>query len=1468
MEADQTAQAGASSQQTQMENIRVAVRLRPFTEKEKSRNQKRIVEIEQNTVALYCRKSQNDPNGPKIFTFDRSYWSHDGFIRDSKGNNVPDPSHPNGAKYVSQEKVFEDLGRFLLNNSLEGYNSALLAYGQTGSGKSYTISGYGQNEGILPRFARELYNELDRKYDTSVANVGELGRYEVHFSMLEIYNEVVRDLLGKGHTDTGTRSRRGLKVREHPKQGFFVENLTSYVCHNRDEIERKICEGQWNKSIAATSMNETSSRGHTIYEFKIKQFKLGKNQKSEEMLTSSVVQLVDLAGSERMAVHLTGQPKEITARVNSKRSSATPTNMTQRARAELPPVHDVPRSAAISSDHLNSSTQQRFKESVSINQSLSALGNCIQVLSQYSQQLDTSTPGSSSSRRSGPKIPYRDSILTKLLNRCCLSGTSRVVIIATLSPVESSYDDTLSTLRFADRAKQITTHAVVNLMDRHHLMHSLHKENERLKQIIDGRTTRSDDSSQTSNFDDTENILENFRGSRIGATATPIRGRTGTRKIRQPELEIDKSSPQQRLSRASTKVSHSSNPSLVAKDQMKRLVSPASMKTREQPMSKSRSMAHGLSSVHRETFSRVSKDNSILNDEDLDEIDLNDLDDLCDEDDDDEDDVEREVETGAGQESEGDSYSALADSEISTEEKISLFNKMLSNSTIPSKIRRSKLDEGQLRKSSKIVRPRKADASQAGIKQLYILSSSLKRSNPYLSNLNPDEQLTGMISFIIKRGETIIGKDNTCDIVLHGPEIRGRHAKILREQKPSRTSNIDDKESSDNYSLVYIEPILAEQEGDNNSESQLSLKVNGVTVTQRTQLNHCDRLLFGTNSYYVLNNSPASSSGENRTLADPDLVTFDMARNEVLKKVMAETNNEAMIKEINDYTHRPGTGKHRTKGESVPHSGIAQGRGSRQNSALIRNTTIENSADSPVDDTTEIEARKDEARARSDDGNASTAQGGADLDSSDALYRDQLMHDTYEFAMPVAEVNAVAKELDIKVMYELKILTGEEQLPDQTSSAVMEPSFYDGLSSSSQEEQQASDTGERPREKKKDTKQYGPDLVTHLERIDQLDMPPALYIKAHLVDYEFDFYWSKENFMARRYKILELYGAWDMGGKAGLVESLIEQSRLEGDYLFDPFIDDPNVTLTLIGYAQITLKPLSFMADLSQSFDLVDYNDEIIGSINIQATPCNPLKSSSDGPLPFEPLSGDELNASFLEKPEDLLGRKLVFVIKILSCQDIPHKYSNVFCQYNLGSGQSTIRTKMMRDGSLETESFSDQSGDSSGQKELVFNHSHYICFEKVDQDILDFLEHGFLTIQLVGHYKVPDKMVGRSPTLVSTIINNINKYRYKMEQQGSSYRNLNYPTSAFHSSNNTDSAKSLRTNTSSAGNVNSNSYSSSVVSGSTTVNLFDAPNDEDERLSSINGLNQENIIDMILTKRKLDRAESQLVSIHSEQTY
>jgi hypothetical protein len=212
------------------------------------------------------------------FTFDHALWSFDGFTIDEKGYNTPDIP-----KYKDQLYVWEKLGTTLLDNAWKGKNSTIFAYGQTGAGKSFTTFGYGANKGIVPQACVEIFNRIKNNKDADV-------EFQVTVVMVEIYMDRLQDLLVE------PKNRKAeLKIRE-AKTGIYIENVRKEPVTTYDEIQSLINMGESYKSVSATKMNSTSSRGHTIVTISItKVTKMG-NAKSS---TQSIINIVDLAGSEK-----------------------------------------------------------------------------------------------------------------------------------------------------------------------------------------------------------------------------------------------------------------------------------------------------------------------------------------------------------------------------------------------------------------------------------------------------------------------------------------------------------------------------------------------------------------------------------------------------------------------------------------------------------------------------------------------------------------------------------------------------------------------------------------------------------------------------------------------------------------------------------------------------------------------------------------------------------------------------------------------------------------------------------------------------------------------------------------------------------------------------------------------------------------------------------------------------------------
>ena len=179
----------------------------------------------------------------------------------------------------------------VLNNAFEGFNACLFAYGQTGSGKSYSVVGYGENKGIVPRACEEIFKRInDYKNDTT-----KRIECQVTVSMIEIYNEQVQDLF----TKAPQRPKGGLRIREDPKKGVYVEQVQNAPVDSYEAIDRKLQEGNENRTIGQTNMNATSSRAHTVNQIIFKQRHINLETGKPERELVSNINFVDLAGSER-----------------------------------------------------------------------------------------------------------------------------------------------------------------------------------------------------------------------------------------------------------------------------------------------------------------------------------------------------------------------------------------------------------------------------------------------------------------------------------------------------------------------------------------------------------------------------------------------------------------------------------------------------------------------------------------------------------------------------------------------------------------------------------------------------------------------------------------------------------------------------------------------------------------------------------------------------------------------------------------------------------------------------------------------------------------------------------------------------------------------------------------------------------------------------------------------------------------
>ena len=346
-----------------MDNVKVAIRIRPLNDKEKKESDTRqclTANPSLNSVSLPL------PPEPKVFTYD--------YVADESS---------------TQEHIFTAVGRPVATACLSGFNCTIFAYGQTGAGKTYTILGPDlgsallEDRGLLPRCAEYLFDSIAREKAT-----GEV-EFLVKCSYLEIYQEAIIDLLDM------TGESRVLQLREDIKRGVYVEDLAEETLNDVKEAYQRILAGNRNRHIGATSMNKESSRSHTVFTLIID----CKDMRSSTVnFRSSRFHLIDLAGSER-----------------------------QRA---------------------SDAAGERLKEAGKINKSLSALGNVINSLVDIAEGKNR-------------HVHYRDSKLTFLL-KDSLGGNAKTLIIANVSPAAVSFRETLSTLKFVQRAKLIRNKAVIN----------------------------------------------------------------------------------------------------------------------------------------------------------------------------------------------------------------------------------------------------------------------------------------------------------------------------------------------------------------------------------------------------------------------------------------------------------------------------------------------------------------------------------------------------------------------------------------------------------------------------------------------------------------------------------------------------------------------------------------------------------------------------------------------------------------------------------------------------------------------------------------------------------------------------------------------------------------------------------------------------------------------------------------------
>ncbi|KAL5735804.1 hypothetical protein ACOSQ2_030592 [Xanthoceras sorbifolium] len=344
--------------------VKVVVRIRPVNDHERDAN-RTVRKVSSDSLSV----------GDQKFTFNSVF--------DSNSN---------------QEDIFESIGVPLVEDALAGYNATILSYGQTGSGKTYTMWGPPSamvedpsprsNQGIVPRIFQKLFSEIQRVQQNSD---GKQINYQCRCSFLEIYNEQIDDLLDP--------TQRDLEIKDDPKNGLYVENLTEEYVTSYEDVTQILIKGLSNRKVGATSINSKSSRSHVVFTFIVESWCKEASSKCFSSSRMSRISLVDLAGADR--------------------------------------------------NNLDDVGRQGVKEGKYVKKSLSQLGHLVNTLAQGTQ------PGKSEDAL------YRRSRVTHLL-RESLGGNSKLTVICNVSPDNKNIGEILSTLRFGQRAKSIRNDPIIN----------------------------------------------------------------------------------------------------------------------------------------------------------------------------------------------------------------------------------------------------------------------------------------------------------------------------------------------------------------------------------------------------------------------------------------------------------------------------------------------------------------------------------------------------------------------------------------------------------------------------------------------------------------------------------------------------------------------------------------------------------------------------------------------------------------------------------------------------------------------------------------------------------------------------------------------------------------------------------------------------------------------------------------------
>ncbi|XP_031438315.1 kinesin-like protein KIF21A isoform X2 [Clupea harengus] len=319
-----------------------------------------------------------------------------------------------------QASIYADCTEKLIEGCFEGYNATIFAYGQTGSGKTYTmgtgfdVSFVDEEFGIIPRAVAHLFSGIEQRKQAAIEQGKPVPEFKINAQFLELYNEEVLDLFDSTRDMEARKMKSNIRIHEDANGGIYTVGVTTRNVTSEAEMIQCLKLGALSRTTASTNMNAQSSRSHAIFTIHLCQVRVCTNGNDKDGETDNRL----ANGSSDM-----NEFETLTAKFHF---------------VDLAGSERLKRTGA---------TGDRAKEAISINCGLLALGNVISALGDRSKH--------------STHVPYRDSKLTRLLQDS-LGGNSQTVMIACISPSDRDFMETLNTLKYANRARNIKNKVVVN----------------------------------------------------------------------------------------------------------------------------------------------------------------------------------------------------------------------------------------------------------------------------------------------------------------------------------------------------------------------------------------------------------------------------------------------------------------------------------------------------------------------------------------------------------------------------------------------------------------------------------------------------------------------------------------------------------------------------------------------------------------------------------------------------------------------------------------------------------------------------------------------------------------------------------------------------------------------------------------------------------------------------------------------